>query len=380
MDEAEYLPGGSKSAVGSRHSVAALIGDGVRRVFDSVTELEAYANGRTDYIGDVQTATPHTYWYRLPEHNLTVLGEYHDHPDGNAVDVILGLHTSRFMYEPIHEFTSVPPLESSQIGAGTQTRIRGIESGLRVGGLIDRTTFDPHLENIVIKALTGSAVTRNEFIAGDPPTMNATQRQYWGSRPTTNDYSMGERVALYLSLAIHIASDISQYNFGPEIMIESNYFNSARRLAEFYLAHQAVLDAFMTAKDADDLIGIYELTAGNGFIDLPVLNDFTVVFHAYGSRYIEQLGSQLGNPDLESAGTALAGDLGATLTTFSPAREEIMWSRVQYANSHDYLIVGMGNAHRTNLQSRLNTAGIRHEEVQHGLRAQEAGINAGWTP
>ena len=351
----------------------------LQRVFTSVAELEAYANGKLDYIGDVQTASAGTYWYRLPENKLTILGERHNNPDGNVEDVILGLQTSRFMYEPLHEFTSVLPFDTS-IGGGTQARIIQIESGRRVGGLINRAFFDPHLENIVIKALTGTSITRNEFIAGNPATMNATDRQTWSGRPTTSDYSYGERTALYLSMAIHIASDISQYSFGPEIFIESNYFRSARRLSEFYLANQAVLDAFMTAKDGNDLIGIYELTASNGFADLGVLNAFSLVFHEYGSRYIEQLGVQMGSARLEATGQTLAGNVAATLTTLSPAREEIMWGRIQHADTNAYLIVGMGDAHRLNLAVRLNAAGIRHEEVVQGLQAQKTTVNSSWTP
>ncbi len=153
VNEADYLPGGSKSAVGSRYSVADLIQDNVRRVFTSVAELEGYANGLTDYIGDVQTtSTPDPFWYRLPEHDLSVLGEIHHNPDGNVEDVVLGLRTSRFMYEPFHEFTDVAPFRFPQIGGGTETRLGQIESRLRVSGQVDRTHFDPHLENIVMKA------------------------------------------------------------------------------------------------------------------------------------------------------------------------------------------------------------------------------------
>lgn len=379
VNEADYLPGGSKSGIGSRYSVAALIQDNVRRVFSSVAELEGYSNGQTDYIGDVQTAsTPDPFWYRLPENDLTVLGEIHHNPDGNVEDAILGLQTSRFMYEPFHEFTDVAPFNAFQIGGGTQARLGQIESGLRSSSQVDRTNFDPHLENIVIKAITGATVARNEFIAANPATMGPIARQTWGSRPTTADYSFGERIALYFSMAIHIAQDLAQYTFAQQSI--SHYIDSTRILAEFYLANQAVLDNFMMAKDADDLIGIYDITAANNFADLPVLNEFSLRFHEYGSRYIEQLGVQMANPALEAEGRALSGNLAATLQTFSPAREEIMWERVMYANTNDYLIAGMGDLHRQNFQPRLNAAGIRNEEVAQGLRTQQTAINNGWRP
>ncbi len=405
VNEADYLPGGSKSAVGSRHSVASLIRDNVRRVFDSVTELERYANGQTDFIGDVKTQTrPKPFWYRLPENRLTVLGEGHADRSGNVEDVILGLQTSRFMYEPFHEFTSVPPFSPSQIGSSTQTRMGQIESGGRLGGVANKpalhtvygweVSYPHHLENMVIKALTGTAVTLNMFIAGNPPTMGRAKRQYWGSRASTSDYTYGDRAALYLSMAIHIASDIAQYNFGPATSGGTRaaqtadpyepgyvgYTESARRLAEFYRANQGVLDALMRAKDSDDLIGIYELTRRNGFADLPVLKDFALAFHTYATNYIEHLGWRKSNIDLVIAGMNLYEETGADLDRFTPLRDEIMWERVQYANKRNYLIVGMGTTHRENLQARLNAEGIRNEEVVQGLQEQERTINSGWTP
>ncbi len=379
VNEARYQAGGSRESVGSRFRVSSLIADRVKRVFDNTTELENYANGRTDYIGDVATTSAGTFWYRLPPSQLTVLGESHSNANGNSEDVIMGLNTSRFMYEGLNEFVGVSPFNGSGVGTGTQTRLNQIASRERLGSQIS-ASFDPALENIVIKALTGTAITRNEFIPGDPATMNARERSDWGARASTTGWSYGERVALYLSLAIHIAADISRHIFGPELIIESNYYNSGRRLSEFYTANQSVLDAFMNTKDGDDLIGIYEITAANSFADLPILERFTLVFHEFGSRYIEQLGVELGNTNLESEGNALSSNLSATLSTLSPAREEIMWAKVQHANTNNYLIVGMGDAHRTNLEPRLNAAGIRHAETEQSLQDQKRAIDSSWVP
>lgn len=380
VNEADYLPGGSLNNVGSRFTVASLIGDGVHRVFTGVNELEAYANGKTDYIGDVATAANGTFWYRLPDNQLTVLGERHNNPMGNVEDVILGLKTSRFMYEPFNELTSIPPLSPSIMFGSTPPRLQQLAAGERVASQVDWANFDPNLENIVIKAITGATLARNEFIADSPATMNAVDRQTWSGRPTNNDWSLGERTALYLSMAIHIASDLSQFNFGQELMIESNYFNSARRLMEFYLANQPDLDQFMTAKDNDELIGIYELTLPANFAVLPALENFTLVFHEYASRYIEQLGMQMGNATLEAEGRVLSGNQAATFSDMNPAREEIMWQKVQHAKSNGYLIVGMGDDHRRNLHLRFNRAGIPHEKVRQSLESQQIVIKSNWVP
>lgn len=381
VNEADYLPGGRKQSRGRRHSIASLIGDTVKRVFTSVGELERYANGSVDYIGDVVTSAAGTFWYRLARRRLTVLGESHHNPDGNVEDVILGLHTSRFMYEPFNEFAGVAPFRQSRIGTGTQTRLAQIHStGIRVGGLVNRRRFNPDLENIVIKALTGSVIARNEYIAADPAAMSVAQQRLWRSRATSNDYSYGERTALYLSMAMHIAKDIAQFRFRAPRASDRAYLTSGRALAAFYTANQAELDLFMQIKDADELIGIYELTESDSFANLPVIRDFTLVFHEFASRYIEQLGRQMGSRALRNEGSALAGNVGAIIDDLSPAREEIMWRKIMQARRRGYLIVGMGEAHRQNLQPQLTRASIANEEVKASLLAQQAAINTTWVP
>ncbi|MGZ9129671.1 MAG: hypothetical protein ACXW4Z_18000, partial [Candidatus Binatia bacterium] len=83
---------------------------------------------------------------------------------------------------------------------------------------------------------------------------------------------------------------------------------------------------------------------------------------------------------LAAEGKALSGNLSATLDTLSPAREEIMWEKIQQAVKKGYLIVGMGDAHHANLEPRLNKAGIPHEEVAQSLKRQKNAVNAGWKP
>jgi len=245
---------------------------------------------------------------------------------------------------------------------------------------VDRTNFDPSLENIVIKGLTGCAIYRNEFLPAHPESMSASTQQTWGSRASTSGYSYGERCALYLAIAIHIAKDLSAHPFGPPNDVENLYVTSARALADFYTQHQPDLDRIMNLKDGDDLIGIFDILQQNFFSDLQLLEDFSVAFHEYGSRYIEQLGIESGSRALETAGDALAGNLGAQIDALSPAREEIMWQRIQQARTHGYLIVGMGEAHRLNLQSRLSAAGISNEEAASSLRRQAAAVNTRWIP
>ena len=378
VNEAEYQTGGARSNVGLRRRVSSLIADSVRRTFVDVAELERYANGQTDNIGDVTTASAGVYWYRLPNNQVTVLGEQHLNPRGNVEDVILGLHTSRFMYEPFNEITQVGGL--SPEFSGTQGRLSQLNQQYRVSSLVDRRRFNPDLENIVIKAVTGAQIFRNEFLPANPPTMSAADRQVWGRRPSTSDYSYGDRVAVYLTMGIHIAQDLARRPAGPPTAAEANLVQSGDALAAFYRTNQVVLDGIMRTKDSDDLIGIYELTAPNNFRVLPVLNTFAVHLHAYAANYIQRLGAQTRNAALSREGQALERNPGATLTSLSPLREEIMWNRLQQAISGGYLIVGMGDAHRQSLAPRLNAARIPHEEVEASLGRQQTAVNGRWRP
>jgi hypothetical protein len=362
VDEAYYKTGAGKS-VGSRYSVAALISDSVKRVFEDTTELEDYANGKTDYIGDVKTKTKGTFWFRVPKDKLTVLGEAHHDEEGNFEDVVKGLRTSRFMYEPFNELAFVSALNIPY--TGTQTRLEHVNQDIGIAGFTDRAKFDPHLENIVIKALTGTSILRNEFIPGTPLPRDDAQ---WKKRPDKDHYSYGERVALYFSFAIHIAQDVAKHDFGEDNWVESLYVKAARELKESYLSHQAELDAFVKAKDGDEKIAIYELTSPGGYANLPALEAFSKAFHEYGSRYIGALGDQLSDKTLIDQGDALSKNLGATIDDLGPAREAIMWQKIVAAKG--YLLVGMGDAHRRSLTPKLDAAKIPHNYVLAALLKQ----------
>jgi hypothetical protein len=60
--------------IGLRFLIPKLIDDPVKRVFESAAELEDYALGLTDQIGDVETKRAGTFWLRLPKDQLTVIG------------------------------------------------------------------------------------------------------------------------------------------------------------------------------------------------------------------------------------------------------------------------------------------------------------------
>jgi hypothetical protein len=373
IDETEYQTG-AKKTVGTRAKVKDLIADATPRAFTDTAELDSFANGTTDYVGDVKTASAGTYWYRLPPKKLTVLGEKHHDPMGNFEDVVVGLHTQRFKYEPFNEAVDVASVKTPD----TKKRIGDVNKQydsakeVKAGG-----KFKPELENVVIKAMTGAALVR-EFIGKSPATMSAAKKKEWVSRPSLSDYSGGERAALYFTLGIHIAKDLAAHGFGKPSSSELPVTTSGRKLADNYTANKADLDALMTKKDGDDLIGIYELTEPGSFKVLPVVKDFAVAMHEYGSRYIQQLGTETGNKDLVKEGKTLEGNASPGLMDFNPAREAIMWTKIQQALVGGYMLVGMGNTHRTDMAAKLKKLGVEHEFVPDSLERQKDEVKKAW--
>jgi hypothetical protein len=370
VNEAHYKTGKGKD-VGFRRKVSSLIDDPIRRVFTGTNELESYADGMADHIGDVDTQAAGTFWFRLPLDKLTVIGEEHHNKDGNVEDVIRGLGTMRWMYEPFNELKALAALAIPF--TDTEAQLKAVNKGIAISPFSGAGLFDPELENIIIKALTGTTVMRNKFIAA-----STKDREAFKGRASTNDYAFGERIALYVSMAIHIAHDVAQHNFGKAASKDSKLIKAGRALQKVYLKRQAALDAITAAKDGDELIGIFELTEAGNFASLPGLKEFTIAFHEYGARYIEQLGSESGNMELQAEGKKLAKNLKASLGDLGPAREAIMWQKIQGASS--YLIVGMGDAHRRSLQPKLDAAGIPHFKIDVELVRQKQAIDTAWVP
>ena len=355
--------------LGTKRTVGSLINDALKRVFADEKELRDYADGKLDYLGDVATKSSGTFWFRLPPATMTVLGEEHHSAEGNVQDVIRGFGTSRFLYEPFHELAPVKALDVPM--TGTQARLDEMNKQVGVAGHVK--LLDPALENIIVKALTGAAITRNQFFAADA---NGRADDQWKSRPTKTDYRLGERAALYLSMAIHIAGDVAKHDFGAVDPLETAFIKSARALKEAYLAGKAELDALMEAKDKDELTAIYELTAPGGFKNEATVTAFSLAFHEYGSQYVAQLGTEGGNAELKKQGEALAKKPGAKIKDFSPVREEIMWEKIQKAKG--YLLVGIGDQHRLNMKGKLDGAAIPHAKVSEALVDHQKEVDTKW--
>ena len=369
VDEKYYGPRGKGRNVGSKHNVGGLIADGLERVFVNEKELKDYADGKLDHIGDVATKSAGTFWFRLPPDKTTVLGETHHSAEGNVIDVIAGLGTSRFLYEPFHELAPVKALDVPM--TGTQARLDEMNKQVAVAGHVK--LLDPTLENIIVKALTGAAIARNQFFAADA---NGRADDQWKQRPSKSDYRLGERAALYLAMGIHIASDVAKHDFGAVDPNETAFIKSARALKAAYVTGKAELDTFMETKDKDELIAIYELTSPGNFKNEATIAAFSLAFHEYGSLYVAQLGEEGGNDELKKQGEELAKKPQAKLRAFSPVREEIMWEKIK--NAKGYLLVGMGDEHRKNMKGKLDGASIPHEKVDEALVRQRQENAGAW--
>jgi hypothetical protein len=201
--DAAYYKTGAGKKVGSKRKVSSLMKDPVKRIFTDQTELENYANGTTDYIGDVKTGSKETFWYRLPANKLTVLGEAHHDKDGNVEDVIKGLNTKRFKYEPFNEL--VPTTALSVPTPGTQKQLDKANKNINVAGQVDRAAFNPDLENIVsrrwrARRSRGTSTSRCRTPTGRrPPGRSARTRASTpavsGSRSTSRWRSTSRRTS-----------------------------------------------------------------------------------------------------------------------------------------------------------------------------------------
>ena len=82
------------------------------------------------------------------------------------------------------------------------------------------------------------------------------------------------------------------------------------------------------------------------------------------------------NPELEAAGDALVKNPGAQLDDMGPAREAIVWQKIQAAKG--YLLVGTGDTHRQHRKGKLDAAGISHTFIAGDLIQQHADNDTKW--
>ena len=140
-----------------------------------------------------------------------MLGEFHHDKDGNVQDVIRGLRTSRFMYEPFNELADTKALAVPF--TGTQTRLEQANKDIGIPGSRTARSSTPTSRTSTIKALTGASIARNEFIPARPrPAATTRTGRPARARATTLSASGSRCTSRSRSTSRH---DLSKHDFGP---------------------------------------------------------------------------------------------------------------------------------------------------------------------
>ena len=352
-----------------RGDVTRLFTDDLQREFESWGEFDEYLNFRADWVGEVTTGKGRRYWYRLPTDKLTVLGESHRSKSGNVQDVIEGLRTVRFMYEPINAMYAVGPDVDY---ASTTSRLAKFTDEV-TSGMDHSSLYSNELESAVLKAMTAMFMFESGDSPGSKGFVEDPDDGDWDDAEV-GGYSLGERTAFYFALAIDIASDVARVDWS-QLNITDPLVKESAALASAYLSRQKTLDTMRETKDASATMGIRTLTKR---LDPKSLLPFVHAFVRWGSRYTVELGIKLGSRKLQKEGAKLKPGRGLTLDDLSPAREAVMWERILIAARNDYLLVGVGDAHRQNLKDRLTEHGIAHAEVAEDLKHQQRAVGRRW--
>ena len=352
-----------------RGDVRGLFTDDLRREFESWYEFDKYIAGNADHIGDVTTGAGKRFWYRLPADKLTVLGETHRNPDGNVQDVLIGLQTARFMYEPINVLSAVgPDIEYT----GTWARLH--ESDVeRTKGMNRSNPHGNWLESAALKCMTAMFMFESGFDRESKGFVDDPLNPDWDDAPE-GGYTLGERTAFYYVMAIQIAYDIAQYTWDP-VNKPGPLVDESDELKDVYVQHRKMLDAMRETKDSSPTMGIRTLAKGR---DLKAMREFATVFVRWGGKHTVELGKALGSKELSDEGAKLRPGKGLTLDDLSPAREALMRQRILVAQKKGYLLVGVGDAHRKNLKKWLKRNGVEHAEVELDLKNQKDAVKRRW--
>lgn len=200
--------------------------------------------GTADHIGEVTPSNGKRYWYRLPTGKLTVLGETHGNKNGNVQDVLKGLQTARFMYEPINVLSAVgPDIEYT----GTWQRLAESDTA-RTEGMNRSNPYGNWLESAALKAMTAMFMFESGFDKESKGFVDDPKNPDWDDAPQ-GGYTLGERTAFYYVMAIQIASDVARYMWDP-VNQPGPLVDESDELTDVYVQHQKMLDALRKTPDA----------------------------------------------------------------------------------------------------------------------------------
>lgn len=341
-------------SLGIRQSSAlpGLINDNIKRIFADKDEMNAYITGQTDYIGDVKNK-----WVRL-DTGFTVMGETHGNSAGTVEDVIVGTRCRRFLYEPFNEMEDL-----SNSSRGGSWRTPQLTQDLNTSKNLEQTGqqayLSPELENVVFK-LANVWYELPKFVSN----CRSDERDDW---EYDGDF-YSERVSHYTRLAILVARDVASWNVSDGSVPD--------KFGKHYLQNQTLFDTMVHRKGRDKRVYLHEmcpdpLSSG----DLTALEKFASLGYMWMANYTYLLGAKKKDKTLMGFGkqmrenTEWQNEYPREKHPAYEAREHIMLQKLAAAKSSGYILAGMGDAHREDLEKTHGSYADKWVKVTDFIRS-----------
>jgi hypothetical protein len=314
--------------------IDSMVSDDIDRHFLDKKELENYVDNKTETIGVVDKEKT---WVRLKDGELTVLGEAHTQTV--LTDIAKAVNTSRFVYEPYNEvpadLTSTNTIQTTDNGKWES------DAGIGSGDKVNHT-----MEFILPKLVFSLEYIKGVILQGKIEDFKKIKDE---------QYNIAERLAHYLSMAMSIAKDLAAEN------------KDKLELVSIYKKNKDLFEA--TIKDSSggtylgDLKDMNKSTSNQN-----IVYDFCVAFIDYAIQdfdgrdkteshdqktkdAVEEIKKQNHTKDKKKAPRSEAANTW---------REYYMYQNVVKAKVLNYLLAGMGDAHRQDMEAQLNkVSGIK---------------------
>lgn len=321
-----------------------MIADNVHRHFTSPQELNDFVGGQTDYLGSLGAGRS---WIRLNPNSLLVVGERHS--ETTMIDLVNAVSTSRYIYEPYNEIPGGRDAEFPNTTAENQTETGELQQ--RAGQANGENT-NHHMEHLFPK-VSYALMKIHDWHS------NNSWDQHRGNGNA--QYSIAERVAFYFGFGLRIAQDVH----GQNQVQGANPTASEQALGNAWNANSGLWQAAIVNIDAHDHMGtVAQKHEQGGGTTQQIFDLSRLLMDYFHDDYVATVNPQGGDrtvvDDTQTAMNADNPNYGTMRNNINSWREQYMWRRVQEANNGNYILAGMGDAHRRNMIAQLNNAGIRH--------------------
>jgi hypothetical protein len=343
----EKIPKELKDKESGDKKMDTMVSDGIDRHFLDQQELENYMGNATETIGVVDKEQT---WVRLIEGQLTVLGEAHTQTV--LSDIAKAVNTSRFVYEPYNEIPKdLKSAESIQTSDNSKWQS---QAGM---GSNDKTNHT--MEFILPKLVFSLEYIKGVILQGKIDKHKKTKDE---------QYNIAERLAHYLSMAMSIAKDLSIAK-KDELEIVSCYKNNKD------LIDATILDAGKGTY-LGDLVEMNKSTTNQ-----TIIYNFCVAFVDYAIQDFENRkdnespdqGTIDAVKEIKKENHSKDKKKEPRSTAANTWREFYMYQNVVRAKVLNFLLAGMGDAHRQNLEEKLKkVSGIKVFEMDQFIENNKA--------